>query len=216
MTANAVSQKNGVKKTSYAASAEALQGLRSDLRQIAADADKEINAIAQSKRPLPQKVTEIGAAIEKYSTYASHKAAQRSSAITQALSEVLLAQGDGRTPTEFALAHGIDIGKPQQLTQENIRSYVEQTLKNSTGDLTEYTNTAPNARTVDLISSKAEPTPPTTGVGLDVNSVDTPQVQAHQNPTAAPFEPTAPKRITTDTLIGAGTPPTALPDATPI
>lgn len=132
---NGVSQRNSVKSTSYQAAVDALEGLRSDLRTIAAEADSEIEGILNSKKPLAMKVTEITAAIEKHSLYAAHKAAQRGSAMMTAVQAVLSSQGLEASVTDFATRHGLDFISAPSKTPEEIRSYVETNVtKNPAND----------------------------------------------------------------------------------
>lgn len=129
--AGGVWQRNGFKKTAYTAATEALQNLCSDLQQIGAEADKEISSIIQSKRPLPQKIAEITAAIEKHSQYAAHKAASHGNTILNSIREVLTSQGDTRSPEEFAAANGINLAKPPTPSHADIKALTERMLNDS-------------------------------------------------------------------------------------
>lgn len=155
-----VSQRNGIKKSSYGTASDTLQQLRSDLLEIGAQADKEINSIIQSNKPLPQTVAEVIAAIEKYSAYAAHKAIGSGGSMINAIQEVLTAQGDGRSAEEFAAENGITLNKPGPISHENIKSYVEKALKEPAQSpaLTGNSNGSSTSESISMASTENMPT----------------------------------------------------------
>lgn len=125
------------------------------------------------------------------------------------LREVLLTQGDQRTPEEFARANGIDIGKPPPQTQNDIRSFVEKNLADSSQLPRSPIRQDPLTDNVLAMSDKtdqvAQPMPSPT---QDLTDSSLTRSGEYSN-TVSNVAP-APDQLTTSAL------PAALPDATPI
>ena len=116
--ATSVSDKNDVKQKAFSDAADALNGLRSALTQIAAEGNAKIDEIMQSKKNAVQKLGEIVDVISEKQGEAASKSTQYGSAITGAIQNVLAADGDSRSPEQFAADNGIDLTSPPSPPQQ--------------------------------------------------------------------------------------------------
>jgi hypothetical protein len=142
--ASSVSDKNGVKQKAFIDAAQALNDLRSDLAQIAAEGNAKIEEIQQSKKNVAQKLAEIVDVIAEKQGYAAHKSAQYGAKVTEAIQQVLTAEGDPRTAEKFAADNGIEISPPPPQGKDALRGLVEPILKGSPGGSTEPQSHAPS------------------------------------------------------------------------
>ena len=133
--ATSVSDKNGVKQKAFTDAAQALNDLRSALTQIAAEGNAKIDEIQQSKKNPLQKLSEIVDVISEKQADAAHKSTQYGSKVTAAIQQVLTAEGDTRSPEQFAADNGIDLtSPPSPPTKDTLRGLVEPMLKNSAAE----------------------------------------------------------------------------------
>ena len=131
--ATAVSEKNSTKQKAFSDTADALNGLRSVLSQIAAEGNSQIDQINQSKKTIAQKVAEIVEVISQKQSEAASKSTQFAGAITKSIGDVLSAEGDPRSAQQFAADSGFDLSNPPAPQgTESIRDAVSNTLKEST------------------------------------------------------------------------------------
>ena len=139
-----MAEKNRAKAEAYGIAAGALEGFRSDLRQIAADGNSEIEAINNSKKPQIQKIGEIVNVIVDKQGYGAHKGLQWGGKIVDAIQSVLTAQGDSRTPEQFAADNGISLKPPELPNKDTVKPLVESWFQNAPKG---PTSTALNRRT---------------------------------------------------------------------
>ena len=132
--ATAVSDKNGAKQKAFSDTADALNSLRSALSQIAAEGNSKIDEINQSKKNIVQKVAEIVQVISEKQAEAANKSTQFGGAITKAISDVLIAEGDPRSAQQFAADNGFDLSNPPTpQSKESLRGLVDSMVKAPTG-----------------------------------------------------------------------------------
>jgi len=136
--ATAVSDKNGAKQSAFGATADALNGLRSALSQIAAEGNSKIDEINKSKKNIAQKVAEIVQVISEKQAEAANKSTQFGGAITKAISDVLTAEGDPRSAQQFAADSGFDLSNPPvPQSKDTLRGLVEPLVKGPPSDSTQ-------------------------------------------------------------------------------
>ncbi|MFN8101662.1 MAG: DUF5631 domain-containing protein [Mycobacterium sp.] len=130
--ATAVSDKNGTKQKAFSDTADALNGLRSALSQIAAEGNAKINEINESKKNIAEKLAEIVQVISEKQAEAANKSTQFGGAITKSIGEVLSAEGDPRSAQQFAADSGFDLSNPPvPQSKESIQGLVSPMVKNS-------------------------------------------------------------------------------------
>lgn len=170
--ATAVSDKNGTKQKAFSDAADALNGLRSALSQIAAEGNSKIDSINGSKKPIAQKVVEIVDVISERQAEAANKSAQFGGAITKSIGEVLSAEGDPRSAQQFAMDSGFDLSTPPvPQSKDSIRGLVDAALNKTPPGTTNGSTTASSA---DFVSASGSDLPSS----VDAQAAP-PQSQSH-------------------------------------
>ena len=130
--ATSVSDKNSVKQKAFSDASDALNGLRSALTQIAAEGNAKIDEIMQSKKNAAQKLGEIVDVISEKQGKPPISPPNMAAKVTEAIQKVLTAEGDTRSPEQFAADNGIDLtSPPTPSSKDTLRGLVEPMLKNS-------------------------------------------------------------------------------------
>jgi Family of unknown function (DUF5632)/Family of unknown function (DUF5631) len=106
LQATAVAEKNSGKAKAYANAADATQGLRSELRTIAAMGNDAIDQVQKNSEIL-DKVTPIVQIVGLSNAQSGRISAIWSAKVAAATESVLAASGDPRSAQEFARDHGI-------------------------------------------------------------------------------------------------------------
>lgn len=124
-----VSDKNVVKQTAYGRSAAAVEGLRSELRGIAARGNTQIDEIKRSKAKF-DKIAAIMQVIHQANIDAARASESFSNDIRAAISEVLSADGDSRSIEQFAKDQNVELGvmAPKPVAEDQLRQQVTQML----------------------------------------------------------------------------------------
>ncbi len=194
-----VVDRNGVKQKAFSDATNAMSGLRSDLAQIAADGNQSIDSILQSKNP--DKLSKVVEVIAQKNREAAHKASQYGDKILAGIQDVLAAEGDPRTPQQFARDNGIDLSKPQQPSEDGIRAAVQPLIDQPT--TTQQPSAAGDYGT-PLSATSTKPSSPTPQQPSDAGDYGTPSSATSTKPSSpTPQQPT--------TEGGYGTGPSANP-----
>jgi hypothetical protein len=145
--ARRVAEKNGVKESAYGTAYDSMVSLQHDLTDLAAEGNRRINEIQNSREPVEAKVTQIVAAIHQYRALANIAAAKYSGNVLDAMQRVLAEEGTGQSARQFAQAHGLDVSQMFRQTgdEENLKQQVKGILEShsSPAGATSGLNTPP-------------------------------------------------------------------------
>jgi hypothetical protein len=165
--AGSIAEKNEAKSGAYATAVTAFEHLRSSLRQIAAVGNKDIDEAVNSK-DFVSKVGKIAAAIETAQQDSSRATIQSVDQIKGAMQTILIAQGDDRSPDQWAADNGISLTPPPPPSRDAIEQQVKSLLEkpavpgaspSSTQDASATPNGAvPGARPTSAASVTDKPT----------------------------------------------------------
>jgi hypothetical protein len=101
-----LAEKYKAKASAFNKGADAIDSLREGLRGIADDYNQRISNVESSKEPLPIKAAEIEKLIAEANGFAAHKSGAAVAAITDAIQQVLTAEGMTMSPEEFLKGQG--------------------------------------------------------------------------------------------------------------
>jgi hypothetical protein len=121
--ARGLAAKNGVKKDAYNTARNNAESLQSELRELAAQGNKQIDDIQASKEPAETKLGKIVGVVADCQRQANQSAAKYGANIIEAIQRVLDEEGTGQSAYEFAKAHAIDL---QQLYPQPDQKAIEQ------------------------------------------------------------------------------------------
>lgn len=105
--AQRVAEVNRAKSKSYLAAHNTISEFRSKLGTLAAEGNSRIDAVNQSKQPLPEKVTAILTIVSEIKSRAAVHAATCAADISNAIQNVLTVQGINASPQTFADVNGV-------------------------------------------------------------------------------------------------------------
>ncbi|ORW84774.1 hypothetical protein AWC22_12810 [Mycobacterium riyadhense] len=106
-----VAEKNGIKKSAYAAAYDSMVCLRQDLTGLADEGNNEIKAIQDSDQPVDTKVTQIVSVIRRHRALANLAAAKYGGNVLDAMQSILDVGGTGQSSRQFSKAHGVDVSQ---------------------------------------------------------------------------------------------------------
>lgn len=187
--AQRVADVNRAKSKSYSAAHNAISEFRIKLGTLAAEGNRRIDAVNQSKQPLPEKVTAILTIVSEMKSRAAVHAAICAADISNAIQNVLTVQGIDVSPQTFADTNGVPsieaAANADELKEQIIRKLGMSELKLS-DDAPSSTNTPTPAPAKPSQPSEAEPrTMGTTHPRPDAPS-DLTELPGPSTPTPAP------------------------------
>lgn len=108
-----LAEKYQTKASAFNAGADAIDYLRSRLSDIANRGNQEINEILTSKKPLPEKLTEVQAVQARCNADAANASRDALDKMMAATQKILDAEGIGGNARSWAQANGFDVGDAQ-------------------------------------------------------------------------------------------------------
>jgi hypothetical protein len=122
-----VAERNGVKKKAYETAANAFESLRQALTGVAARGNAAIDEILTSKGGL-EKVGKVAHVISESQMYSARASMQCVDQLKGALQDILTAQGDGRSPDQWAKDHGINLTPPAAPNEQAVAKQAKHLL----------------------------------------------------------------------------------------
>lgn len=160
-----LAEKNRGKGRAYQSANQDVSNLRTELSQIAADGNHQIEQILSSKEPTPIKLGKIVDVVLEAQERANAKATGHGANLLGAIQDVLDREGSGLTAREFATVNGVDL-------QDAWRASNRDTIRDRVAAMTNLKGTLP-ADNSSASSGSAEPSSPVGNAGTQVSGLPT-------------------------------------------